>query len=130
MKYIKLFEDFWNKITEEEYIKSINYENDSYEWIMNNHSDFNKDEIDTIKDIIGDEYRISKVIRAHGDNPLPKSTIYIYKGDVNQYTIIKIRDEWYYVLKEWDPISNEDTYYKCDQFEALIKYLKNEFKND
>ena len=44
----------------------------------------------------------------------------------SNYEIGQVEDEWFYVRKEVQGPYNESyVYYKCDQFEGLLKFLKN-----
>lgn len=38
--------------------------------------------------------------------------------------MIKLKDEWYYVMMDMSDQAQDDLFFKCDQFEGLIKLIQ------
>ena len=113
MKYLKKFNESSN-----EYYQIVDYD----EWIdaiFSKIIHFEERYIDEIENRLRTEY---KVIRP-GANYIE---IVHYKW--NNYEICQAHDEWFYAREEvQDTMSNSYgsiTYYKCDQFDGLLKLLK------
>ena len=115
MKYLKKFNESSN-----EYYLSVDYN----EWINAVYSKsvrFEERYIDEIKNRLKTEY---KKIRPGGNyieivydklsNELPP----------HSYEIGQCQDEWFYVKKDEEQQMDDFIYYKCDQFEGLLKFLE------
>jgi hypothetical protein len=113
MKYLKKFNE-----SSSEYYQII----DQSEWkddIFYKSIHFEKKYIDEIKNRLKTEYKLTQ----------PTSWIIeIVHYKWNNYIISQCQDEWFYAREDVeDEMSNSygtNTYYKCDQFEGLLKLLK------
>jgi hypothetical protein len=122
---IKLFEMF----------ETNNYyqEIDKHEWIDSFHKKVEISHVfNNIKNLFGDEFICTErnygidrgVIEITSKPPIAsprrKSSDYPY------IRIILNDDEWFYVhaVKKVDSYLNNIMFYKCDQFEGLVKFLK------
>ena len=117
MKNIKLYESFENyytKINNQEYNKLCNTLERDY---------FNKNDSPVIDNMFFQQQSPSSTQFWHIDRNLRwyksyyNSKFYIYIG------LSSFIDEWYLVKSYVDKYDIEE-YYKCDQFEGLIKCLK------
>lgn len=83
---------------------------------------YNK-EIDSIRKRVKSEL---EVFLSEEDN---RQYLY-YKKRNNDHYILKNKDEWYYIMVRIrkyhmdDSVSIRDVYYKCDQFDGLLKCLE------
>jgi hypothetical protein len=76
---------------------------------------FEQKYVDEIERILKTDYRIIQL----------GNSIFISRYQSIYYEIIQCEDEWFYIRREVDSRSNESyNYYKCDQFEGLLKFLK------
>ena len=149
---IKLFEEYnkyYTEITEGEYNRSAipnpifhfyrthpsmrenpaNLKN--LEFIQSNWVDFTQSEISTIHNLIPKStYEINPHV---GGDGIPEASIEYTKYEHTRNKlifIVKTKDEWYYVkLNYWNitaikRVESITSYYKCDQFEGLLKCIK------
>ena len=122
MKWIKLFEEvnneYYQEISEEEYEDGhgVSFEQRYYDKLE---SFLNKPEVLGYKDM------------TNGADVF--DGVYFQRGGIGSFspyvTIYQDDDEWFYVRingRAWWRADEEsyDTYYKCDQFDGLIKLLK------
>ena len=111
MKYLRKFNESSN-----EYYQKAEY----IEWIDAIYSksvEFEQKYVDEIQKRLKTEYyRINQ----------HSNFIEIFYDRWSNYEIGQVEDEWFYVRKEVQGPYNESyVYYKCDQFEGLLKFLKN-----
>ncbi len=114
MKYLSKFNESSN-----EYYKSVDY-NEWIDVIFSKSIHFEERYINNIENRLKTEFKIIQ----------PDGNYYIeikhYKCD---YEIGQCQDEWFYVRKEVrdimsGPYNESYDYYKCDQFDGLLKFLK------
>ena len=127
---IKLFEEyneFYTEIDADEYDVSTEIYaltgRDSFDEHNQNWVEFTQSEISTLRDLIIAPYRINPFTVSSA----PKSYIeFVYKkehpNNGKVVVIIKTKDEWYYVRIAQYAIRLYK-YYKCDQWEGLLKCL-------
>ena len=125
MKYLKIFEewncgDLYTQISEAEYRRlSVDYENHS-------RREENISDIDKIKNLL-DTNDVKFYTRPFGEDIV--KWIYIwYKPNRStdwNIEVTMVNDDWY-LVKVLEDNSNwgEHDYYKCDQYEGLIEFLK------
>ena len=136
MKYLKRFNesvdfelsDFFSEISEIEFYQKISLP-----------IDFTKEEKKSIKDLF-DKKEIWVSTDARFNNG---KNIYIQYSTLDrfyskfEFSIYKLEDEWYYVLwsdlveknkGEYRSLVNENKFFKCDQWEGLIKFIDTKFK--
>ena len=103
MKYLDSFkkEDYYTEI-------SLNEYND---FVYNKSIDFNIRDINRLKDISG-----KFNVRKWNNMLLERDTYYIDFN--NNLDIFECENEWFIVYYD-------DNFYKCDQFDGLIYFLKN-----
>ena len=117
MKHIKLFESFET----DDYYTEIT--NDEYNFFRDSFISMSKSDSYKLKTVISGDYHIEE---KELDEP---KISYFYCREIlpgtkfvkvpNIFTIVKVEDDWFLVY-----IS--DHFYKCDQIDGLIKFLKNE----
>lgn len=122
MKYLKKF----NESSNDEYYQRINWSFDIGDFFSSPFTGtlkkvtFEMKYFDEIKRRLKDEsFSIYPIIR-----DMPMNTIRIanrLKLDAYNYDIGQGEDDWFFVEK-WN--SRTITYYKCDQFDGLIKFLE------
>jgi hypothetical protein len=122
MKYIKKFNE-----SSSEYYEEIENTYLIYDFfkdaagVFGNTIDIKKVYFDEIKQgLKTDDYQIEK----YGN--FIRITSREWSNFKSYYEIGQDNDEWFYVrvgIADW--ISSGDVYYKCDQFEGLIEFLKN-----
>lgn len=103
MNHLLLFENFYQPITQEYFSGRV----------FGNREKFTKDEIE----------KIAKIV--------PEYNLHIQcdriRGMKSKYfDIVKLKDEWYFIIYKpaTGPADTEREFYKCDQFEGLIAFLK------
>lgn len=133
MRYLKLFEDHskgYDEITREEYnLLTIgdgdsNYydEDDGLSWyddvkfIQDNWTAFTPKEIEMVKQLLPDVQ--AKTILS--------TDVQGARLDSKQSGVImiKLRDEWYYVMMNMSDQEEGNQFFKCDQFEGLLQLIK------
>ncbi len=127
MNHLKPFLEYYNN----PYYKEI--EHDDYYRILFKNKGLNrfvfyKDNLDELISILNHNGYTSEkniknpyyLIETQGIflNPNP-----IKNGLIESITIYEIPDEWY-LVKIHDTYTDLSNYYKCDQFEGLLKFLK------
>jgi hypothetical protein len=138
MKYLKLFEEhnkYYTNISEEEYFKLVsgeydpllNYNGENFSeyanYLINNWVEFTENEIQQISQTLPDHE-----LKYTDFENIPKGEIELSKNEYGMPSasviiITKLKDEWFIIM---DDRSNLDApYFKCDQMDGLIKYLKN-----
>jgi hypothetical protein len=137
MKYLKLFEayspnHFWSELDQSEWNDLMNFEK-LY---------FTEEEVEEIRQLAVELAPDST--EAHSANePGGKlcpygwdvtrdydgkiSNIHFYVHNISYVTIYKIEDEWFGIVESWG--MNQQTFYKCDQWNGLIETLKEIFEN-
>lgn len=107
MKYIKEnYNTYYKEISEFEWL--------SYEDILQ----FNTNEIKEIENLMNNKLYGELVI------PQYSSGLYILSGS-EKYYLYKIPDEWYLISSNITKSNSyENTYYKCDQIEGILKFIK------
>ena len=131
MNHLLLFENFYQDTTQDDFSQKV--------FDVDNCEDFTTEEVAKIKPLlqggvldlyVGKKYRID--IRFHnpnfGWNKTPKEPI--KKGSsggkyTKIITIVKLKDEWYYIILSTRDGDVDQSFYKCDQFEGLLSFLKN-----
>jgi len=113
MKYLKKFNESSN-----EYYQTSEY-NEWIDVIYHKSVEFEQKYVDEIKSRLKTEYyRINQ----------HSNFIEIVYDRWSNYEIGQAQDEWFYVRNEVqrynDPYNESYVYYKCDQFEGLLKFLK------
>ena len=132
MKWIKIFEDFneyYSEISQTEWTDMIRYT--TYTW---DKSEINKIESlydDSVKvietDSIShrfDEYPPNSLLVLKSKKSLigrivPKKFSNFWESVIGKVVIYKMMDDWFAVWSHGD-----QKYYKCDQFDGLVKCLK------
>ena len=114
---IKLFEDYKDK---NEYYQRISFQeyDESYHLIP-----FNGDELKILEKLFkGHSYNDVKI----GINV---DILPISKGSIHAYIyMFKLPDEWYIVRIKFMDADEVKSYYKCDQFDGLLKCIKDKLK--
>jgi len=114
MKYLKKFNESSN-----EYYQTSEY-NEWIDVIYSKSVEFEQKYVDEIKSRLKTEYyRINQ----------HSNFIEIVYDRWSNYEIGQAQDEWFYVRKEVQdimsgPYNESYVYYKCDQLEGLLKFLK------
>lgn len=135
MRYIKLFENYsepYQEITRDEYNHftigegNPNYEyydeDDDYSWwddvqfIDDNWTAFDDKEIQMVRELLPD-------VKAE---TLLSTDVQGARLDSKESGIImiKLKDEWYYVMMDMSDQEEDNKFFKCDQFEGLIQLIK------
>ena len=114
MKYLRKFNESSN-----EYYQKAEY-NEWIDAIYSKSVEFEQKYVDEIQKRLKTEYyRINQ----------HSNFIEIFYDRWSNYEIGQAQDEWFYVRKEvqdYNDLYNQSyVYYKCDQFEGLLKFLKN-----
>lgn len=137
MKYLKLYENYkpYQVMDEDEYFNKIlfgyHFSDDVYEdsdYIMDNWEAFT---IEEINEITGISDKIKNYSINVGLNPIyPKAKMDIMNVQIdnvciNDFFIVKLKDEWYYVQICSNILPN--IYYKCDQLSGLISCMSQYF---
>ena len=113
MKYLKLFEN-------SKYFSEVR----SQIFDTSNVENFTDSELFSIKSLLGNgDYRFQDVDRP-SKKFRSKLIIYLSRLGPPKYVIVKLTDEWFYVQVYSSFPPSVYTYYKCDQFEGLIKCLE------
>lgn len=117
MKYLKMFEDLNN-----EYYKIRGVEFDRFFYADPNMSqEFNENELRFLKmkgfsdqedELVGDNGSVTYFVQR------------VVAGEI--INLYKEYDSWYYVQSTFNQMRGVK-YYKCDQFDGLVKCLKNEY---
>jgi hypothetical protein len=129
MLYLKLYEafnreDFYQEIDSDEYYSEV----DEDEFRLR----ITTSEISLLRDKIVPEYfSMSKIVYSDTCLEIP---VFGTGVDSESYYIFKCRDEWWYILERLhheDDHASGNYYYKCDQWEGLMRFLtdKNFIKN-
>ena len=136
MKYIKVYEyynSYYETISEEEYFLLISgrYNPDDLndynsnvnlldfkDYFKSNWESFTSYELTQIKLLLGSDISINPDSEIAKEFNIPRGEIETCKNGYYLF-ITKLKDEWFIVMDNW----SKDNYYKCDQFEGLIKYL-------
>jgi len=131
MKYLKLFEkSYYQELSKIKY--SLQILGDDYKGVENWRT-FTKEETTQLKNLFPN----SNILF---DNQNNISEYYHAVLKIDNLQITKLQDEWYFIFvpTNWDnPKFNhpnfvwsdeDDKFYKCDQFEGLLKFLKNILK--
>jgi len=153
MKHIKLFNQLfesssvpYEEITHEEYNLltvgegDVRYEqyDGEYEYIWSDLISFIEDfwmtftdkEIEMVRELLPDvkaKNSISTDFDLNGDISLFGQSYLDTKGarlDSKEFTMIKLKDEWYYVMMDMSDQEEDDKFFKCDQFEGLLQLIK------
>ncbi len=143
MKYLKLFErfeshsSFYHEISIEEYEECLFMDDFPKDW-----QKFSEEEINEIKSAISDDYSDGEVVidfnrdieqmyRLEDEelHPIDPNFTYIItiesEDDSKKIQICKTIDEWYFTQVIFS--CNEPLrLFRCDQFDGLIEFLKNE----
>lgn len=135
MRYLKLFEDYskpYQEITREEYnlltigdgdpdYEYYDEEQDSSWWddvefIDDNWTAFTPKEVEMVKQLLPD-------VQA---KTLLSTDVQGARLDSKQSGVImiKLKDEWYYVMMDMSDQEEDDQFFKCDQFEGLLQLIK------
>lgn len=120
MKYIKLFEDLDNTYYKIEDQDTFFNKIDEYETIK-----FNKKEIDTILSFGNEDS--SHRIGAHTVKAYSESIILFPESKKFYIVIYKCSDEWYMCAKISLNRMTFGEFYKCDQWDGLMDFIKHEF---
>lgn len=111
MKYLKRFNE------SNDYYKNVDYN----EWsdVLSKHIQFEQKYIDILKSRLKNKYTI---INSYED-------ILIDGGRWDRYVMTQCNDEWFFIKHEVQdimsgPYNESYVYYKCDQFDGLLKFLK------
>lgn len=115
MKYLRKFNESSN-----EYYQKAEY-NEWIDVIYSKSVEFEQKYVDEIKKRLKTEY--------YRINQPEVNYIEIVYDRWSNYEIGQVEDEWFYVRKEVQdimsgPYNESYVYYKCDQFEGLLKFLK------
>lgn len=127
MEYLKSFENYklpYQEITSDEYnTATIGDEpSDELDFIGEHWENFTKKEIDELRKCLhGDNIKFEFIDSPHFPN------VNMARLDYDKSVIIKLKDEWYYVILDMSDQEQDDTYFKCDQFSGLIKLIKDCF---
>ena len=113
MKHLKKFNESSN-----EYYQSVDY-NDWVDAIFSKSVTFEQKYVDDIKNRLKTGYRINQ----------SGNFIEIVYDRWSNYEIGQAQDEWFFLRKEVQdimsgPYNESYVYYKCDQLEGLLKFLK------
>ena len=115
MKHLRKFNE------SNDYYTNVEY--NEYSDIYSNYVQFEQKYIDIINSRLKSEYKIEILHRYLTED------IIIDGGQWRKYEICQCGDEWFYIKKEVQdimsgPYNESYNYYKCDQFDGLIKFLK------
>ena len=136
---IKLFEDYNQYYTEIdwlEYKKNCGYLSDSTSCHQLNYLVFIKDEIDQLKKLMpNNKIEINSLMNM--DTNQYRLTIYYPNKIYLCMSLDKMEDEWFYVEERNSyaymdaklNINPHTQYYKCDQFEGLLKLIEDKKKD-
>lgn len=92
------------------------YTYDGSEFISDNWVAFTQNELSKIQELVPDAH-FSKTIKTDPDD------IRIDSKE-SGIIMIKLKDEWYYVMMDMSDQAQDDLFFKCDQFEGLIKLIQ------
>lgn len=84
--------------------------------ISDNWVAFTQNELSKIQELVPDAH-FSKTIKTDPDD------IRIDSKE-SGIIMIKLKDEWYYVMMDMSDQAQDDLFFKCDQFEGLIKLIQ------
>ena len=122
MKYIQIFEEYNQYYSKIEYDEFENRKRESGIQV------FNTEEITNLQNIIPEIHlRTEAGMKAKSVNYYAVETTSLsFTRDLFRYEVFKLPDEWYIVLcVSIDPFTkNKISYYKCDQFDGLLEFLK------
>lgn len=134
LKTYKLFESnlLYQEITSEEYDTLVsgvsNPEYDDWEtnpeysnydetrFIDENWIPFTKQELKKIQELLPDAHYNKQIKTSRNEARID--------SELSDLIMIKLKDDWYYAFLKMSEQEEGDLYFKCDQFEGLIQFIK------
>jgi len=135
MKYLKLFESYsslpYEEITRNEYnhetigegntdydinVDDEDYTYDDSNFVIDHWMPFTQSELNKIQELLPDA-NFCKVIKIDPDDARIDSK-------ESGLIMIKLKDEWYYVMMDMSDQEEGALFFKCDQFEGLLQLIK------